>query len=93
MKGAVCPKMAGYEAVPQVVGTVHYAFALVESAALRAHEQVDERHLADLAEEIERDGVLRRPVVVDRASSRHEWSYPLDERPVSLALLRGASRL
>ncbi len=132
-----------------------YAFALIDAAALLSHEQVEDAHLSELVEQIGRDGVLFRPVVVDRHSlvildghhrvlalrrlgcalvpaylvdyfdsgiavmprrpeipvskdsviatglrgrlyppktSRHEWEYPLEERPVPLAVLTGSRR-
>lgn len=44
------------------------ALALVYFPCLKHHEMVDENHLKKLAQEIQRDGFLFYPVVVDRAS-------------------------
>jgi len=54
--------------VPGERACLYYPFALVETDSLRPHEQVDEAHLRRLTEEIRRDGVLYRPVLVDRQS-------------------------
>jgi len=45
-----------------------YTFGFLELAALFRHEQTVPDHLTALKEEIERDGVLIRPIVVDRHS-------------------------
>jgi hypothetical protein len=42
--------------------------ALVYFSCLKHHERVDENHLRELKREIQRDGFLIYPVVVDRAS-------------------------
>jgi hypothetical protein len=42
------------------------AFGLLELASLSRHEEVVPEHLAALTAEIERDGELREPVIVDR---------------------------
>jgi hypothetical protein len=44
------------------------SFALVEAVALFPHEQIEAERLAQLTEEIRRDGQLREPVLVDRGS-------------------------
>ena len=43
-------------------------FGIVSVMALVPHEQIIEDHLQELLETICRDGVLRQPVIVDRAS-------------------------
>ena len=40
--------------------------ALVNINELRPHEEIDEKHLEELLEEIVRDGILKKPVVADR---------------------------
>lgn len=45
-----------------------YSFALIDSAALVPHEQVDRDRLLLLVGEIARDGALHYPVMVDRSS-------------------------
>ncbi len=45
-----------------------YSFALIDSAALVPHEQVEQERLLLLAQEIARDGALYCPVMVDRSS-------------------------
>lgn len=44
------------------------AFGIVEAGALLPHEQVIKEHLVELIDRIWRDGMLRQPVIVDRAS-------------------------
>jgi hypothetical protein len=44
------------------------AFGIVNVTTLVPHEQIIEDHLQELLETIWRDGVLRQPVIVDRAS-------------------------
>ncbi len=44
------------------------AFGIVNVTGLVPHEQIIEDHLQELLETIWRDGVLRQPVIVDRAS-------------------------
>lgn len=38
---------------------------IVEIARLKAHEKLDAKRLADLKAEIESDGILKKPIVVD----------------------------
>jgi ParB-like chromosome segregation protein Spo0J len=45
-----------------------YSFALVETAALVPHEEVDQERLLLLVKQIARDGALFSPVMVDRSS-------------------------
>ena len=45
-----------------------YSFALIDSAALIPHEEVEEERLLLLVKEITRDGTLNSPVMVDRSS-------------------------
>ncbi len=45
-----------------------YSFALIESAALVPHEEVEQDRLSLLAQEIARDGALYCPVMVDRST-------------------------
>lgn len=45
-----------------------YSFALVETAALVPHEEVDQERLLLLVKQIARDGALYSPVMVDRSS-------------------------
>lgn len=44
------------------------AFALIELTALLRHEETLPSHLAELTDEIARDGELRCPILVDRRS-------------------------
>lgn len=44
------------------------AFGIVNVTGLIPHEQIMEDHLRELLETIRHDGVLRQPVIVDRAS-------------------------
>lgn len=41
-------------------------YNLVEIEKLKEHEEVDPRHLNELREEIESDGVLKKPIVADQ---------------------------
>jgi hypothetical protein len=45
-----------------------YLFALVETATLLPHEQVEQERLLILVKQIESDGALHSPVIVDRNS-------------------------
>ncbi|MCR4397562.1 MAG: ParB N-terminal domain-containing protein [Firmicutes bacterium] len=49
-------------------GPAEYRFALLEIDRLRPHEQVDERRLEELQKEIDRDGVVRQPIMVESQS-------------------------
>ena len=54
-------------AAQEQVGAL-YSFALIETAALVPHEQVDQDRLLLLVKQIARDGALYSPVMVDRSS-------------------------
>jgi len=60
---SVCPYPS-----PTPAPAARFPFALVETEALWPHEQVDQEHFRRLLEDIRGDGVLFRPVLVDRRS-------------------------
>ncbi len=41
---------------------------LLDSNSLKAHEEVEEEHLRELGERIEKDGYLRYPLIVEKSS-------------------------
>ena len=51
-----------------VLSTSQARVDLVEVSELREHEEVDPRHLEALRAKIKADGVLKRPIVVDRTT-------------------------
>jgi len=51
-----------------VLSTSQARVDLVEVSELREHEEVDPRHLKALRAKIQADGVLKRPIVVDRTT-------------------------
>ncbi len=46
-------------------GTCRYSFALVHHKELVSHENVDNDRVLELTQEIERDGMIKYPVIVD----------------------------
>ena len=51
-----------------VLSTSQGRVDLVDVSELREHEEVDSKHLEALRAEIQADGVLKRPIVVDRTT-------------------------
>ncbi len=49
-----------------VLARAHARIGLVGLHELREHEEVDPKHLEELRDEIRADGILKRPIVVDR---------------------------